>query len=132
MNDTPAANVAALKAVEEAITGTRVFAASARVPDEVRSTFETMLNDRGKVHGDFGDNAVYAQDLKKVLHESHNWRGMTPIQTEALEMIVHKIARILAGNPNHKDHWADIQGYARGSSRRGSSNPERGKRTARV
>ena len=27
-------------------------------------------------------------------------------------MIVHKIARILAGDPNHADHWHDIAGYA--------------------
>ncbi|WP_257617167.1 hypothetical protein [Campylobacter pinnipediorum] len=27
-------------------------------------------------------------------------------------MIAHKIARILAGNPNYKDHWDDIAGYA--------------------
>ena len=30
-----------------------------------------------------------------------------------LEMIVHKIGRILAGNPNHLDHWVDVEGYAR-------------------
>ena len=27
-------------------------------------------------------------------------------------MILHKIGRILAGDPNHKDHWVDIAGYA--------------------
>jgi hypothetical protein len=29
-----------------------------------------------------------------------------------LEMIAHKIARILSGDPNHRDHWEDIAGYA--------------------
>ena len=29
-----------------------------------------------------------------------------------LEMIGHKIARVLAGDCNHKDHWMDIGGYA--------------------
>jgi hypothetical protein len=27
-------------------------------------------------------------------------------------MIQHKISRILNGNPNHIDSWADIAGYA--------------------
>ena len=29
-------------------------------------------------------------------------------QTEALDMIFHKIGRILAGDPNFRDHWQDI------------------------
>ena len=125
MNETPKANAEAMRAVEEAITGTRLLnEPPPRLfkperdprprPRQASTTRRAACSgDRGKVHGDFGDNAVYAQDLKKILHESHNWRGLTPIQTEALEMIVHKIARILSGDPNHKDHWADIQGYAR-------------------
>jgi hypothetical protein len=37
---------------------------------------------------------------------------LNPSQREALDMIQHKIGRILAGNPNHHDHWHDIAGYA--------------------
>ena len=37
---------------------------------------------------------------------------MTDPAKEALDMIAHKIGRICAGNPNFKDHWADIAGYA--------------------
>jgi hypothetical protein len=37
---------------------------------------------------------------------------MTMVQDEALSMIVMKISRILTGDPNHADHWADIAGYA--------------------
>ena len=33
-------------------------------------------------------------------------------QLEALEMICHKIARIVAGDPDFADHWRDIAGYA--------------------
>lgn len=35
-----------------------------------------------------------------------------------LEMIAHKVGRILAGNPHFEDHWADIAGYARLSADR--------------
>jgi hypothetical protein len=33
-------------------------------------------------------------------------------QREALEMIAHKIARILNGDPNYSDNWIDVAGYA--------------------
>jgi hypothetical protein len=34
-------------------------------------------------------------------------------QREALEMIAHKIARIINGDPNYADSWVDIAGYAK-------------------
>jgi hypothetical protein len=40
------------------------------------------------------------------------YKELNPVQMEALEMIAHKIARILNGNPDHHDHWHDIAGYA--------------------
>ena len=41
-----------------------------------------------------------------------NWEELSPAQKESLEMIVHKIARILNGDPNYADSWHDISGYA--------------------
>jgi hypothetical protein len=35
-----------------------------------------------------------------------------------LEMIAHKIARVLNGNPDHHDHWHDISGYAQCAAER--------------
>lgn len=40
------------------------------------------------------------------------WDSLSSDQQEALEMIAHKIARILNGNPNKIDSWEDIAGYA--------------------
>lgn len=37
---------------------------------------------------------------------------MLAAQREAMEMIVHKIGRIIHGNPHEADHWRDIAGYA--------------------
>jgi hypothetical protein len=71
-----------------------------------------ILNERGKVHGDFTDHATFAQHLKRIAQSSKNWTSLNTVQTEGLEMILHKVARILAGNPNHADHWDDIAGYA--------------------
>jgi hypothetical protein len=71
-----------------------------------------ILNERGKVHGDFTDHATFAQHLKRIAQSSKNWTALNTVQTEGLEMILHKVARILAGDPNHADHWNDIAGYA--------------------
>lgn len=72
---------------------------------------EKILEEREKTHGDFGSHAKISQDLKRVLVK-HGEGKLSDPQAEALGMIAHKIARILNGNPNHKDHWDDIAGYA--------------------
>jgi hypothetical protein len=37
---------------------------------------------------------------------------VSAVQLTAVSMILMKIARVAAGNPNEPDHWADISGYA--------------------
>jgi hypothetical protein len=73
-----------------------------------------ILAERGKTHGKFEDHAKISQDLKTILHYSDNekWELLSSDQKEALDMIAHKIARILNGNADYVDHWADIAGYA--------------------
>jgi hypothetical protein len=73
---------------------------------------EEILAERQKVHGEFRTHAQLAQALKAVVWDSENALRLTPVQREGLEMILHKVARILNGNPDHKDHWDDIAGYA--------------------
>lgn len=69
------------------------------------------LSARGSTHGDFSTNAQISQRFKDIVGP---YRGkLSAMQSEALDMIFHKIARILAGDPNFKDHWHDIQGYAK-------------------
>jgi hypothetical protein len=74
---------------------------------------DELLNERGKTHGDFKVQAEITQRLKLIMGEYKNWRQLNHDQREALEMIAHKIGRILAGDPNYKDHWDDIAGYAK-------------------
>lgn len=75
----------------------------------------TTLNSRANTHGDFVDNGVIMQNLKEVMRcMGKNWQEhkLSCHQREALDMIQHKIGRILSGNPNEPDHWHDIAGYA--------------------
>jgi Domain of unknown function (DUF6378) len=70
------------------------------------------LNQRASTHGSFKDHAKCTQALKRAMRESKNWEMLPDQQKEALGMIVHKIGRVLSGNPNHPDHWHDIAGYS--------------------
>lgn len=75
-----------------------------------KDTTSQILEERQKTHGDFETHAVIAQRLKEIVRDNDG--ELSDQQREALDMIVHKVARILNGNPNHKDHWDDIAGYA--------------------
>ena len=72
---------------------------------------QEILKERRQHHGAFADHATVAQLLKDVMHNSRNWDKLTAVQKEGLEMVQHKIARILSGDPNIVDHWVDCQGY---------------------
>ena len=73
---------------------------------------EEILDAREHTHGDFREQADISQTLKDILPLGPNFYTMTSTQKEALEMIMHKISRILCGDANHEDHWDDIAGYA--------------------
>jgi hypothetical protein len=74
---------------------------------------DAVLEERGKSHGDFKVHANITQNIKRSMVNSPNWELLTDDKKEALEMVAHKIGRILAGNPNFQDHYTDIIGYTR-------------------
>lgn len=77
------------------------------------SGIDATLQERAKNYGQFKEFAIISQRLKGYMHECPSWTGMTYDKQEALEMIQHKIARVLSGDPNYVDSWHDIQGYAK-------------------
>lgn len=89
-------------------------------------TTEEVLADRGARYGKFETHAEITQVTKNL------WRGnsvelsqeaaarvatrvdqMHADQIECLEMIAHKVGRILNGDPHYGDSWRDISGYAK-------------------
>ncbi len=76
-------------------------------------TVSDILNMRGSNYGRFIDHATLAQVLKDTARSSSSWERMMPDQKEAIDMVMHKIARILNGNPDYVDSWVDIEGYVR-------------------
>lgn len=73
---------------------------------------EDILADRGSKYGPFIDNAVIAQGLKDVMRQAPGWSKLRADQQEALELNAMKISRILSGDPDYIDNWADIAGYS--------------------
>lgn len=73
-----------------------------------------MLTERGATHGNFTDHAEATQAIKLAILNTtcRPWLDFTAAQREAMDMIAHKLGRILAGDPDFRDHWADIAGYA--------------------
>ena len=76
--------------------------------DEVRGILQT----REARHGSFETHAELSQWLKHVVREAGRNKRLEATQAEALDMILHKIARVMNGDPNYRDHWLDIAGYA--------------------
>lgn len=82
-------------------------------PAEKYFAISDTLQVRRARYGDFTDNAEISQALKQCMGNQMGWGNLNAVQREALEMIVQKVARILNGDPNYRDNWHDIQGYAR-------------------
>lgn len=90
------------------------------------STTQEVLAERGQRYGKFAGHAEITQAIKRICVGSDKTtldnatkerirsrvELMQPDQTECLEMIAHKIGRILNGDPNYGDSWRDIAGYA--------------------
>ena len=77
------------------------------------STIDATLAERGSRYGEFKDHALITQTIKKALRTGANWDALDDDMTECLEMIAHKMGRILNGDPDYIDSWTDIIGYTR-------------------
>ena len=90
------------------------------------ATTEETLKERGERYGKFANHAAITQALKAVMLTGTSLELSDEVverirsrvslmesdQAECLEMIAHKIGRILNGDPNYGDSWRDIAGYA--------------------
>jgi hypothetical protein len=74
-----------------------------------------VLNERGNRYGKFVGHAEVTQMLKAVIESALAKRAkiLAPDQQEALDMVCHKIGRIVNGDPDYADSWIDIAGYSK-------------------
>ena len=75
---------------------------------------QATLDERGTRYGEFMGHAEITCELKGIIAQYAITREkkLEPDQIEALDMICHKIGRILNGDPDYADSWHDIAGYA--------------------
>lgn len=71
------------------------------------------LAERDARYGDFTDQADLAQKLQDVMRAASGWERCSSDKRQALTVIADKIARILSGDPEYRDNWHDLQGYAK-------------------
>lgn len=83
-----------------------------QAPNECTDPTEALITERGSRYGKFKDGADIMQSLKDTMRDVDGWNNLTASQKEALDMIQHKIGRILNGDPTYDDSWKDIAGYA--------------------
>ena len=75
------------------------------------SEIHDILNERGGRYGEFKTHAEITQKIKEALFGGASFAYLEYDQKEALEMIAHKLGRIVNGDPNYLDSWVDIVGY---------------------
>ena len=78
------------------------------------SDIQSILAERGSRYGDFQGHAAITGALKDIIvtYLSERDKDLADDQREALDMICHKIGRIINGDPDYADSWVDIAGYA--------------------
>lgn len=77
------------------------------------SDIDQTLTERGNRYGSFVGHSAITQNIKRAMQSSPKWLSLADDQREALEMVAHKIGRILNGDPDYHDSWHDIIGYTK-------------------
>lgn len=71
---------------------------------------EVIQQRRGR-YGPLIESGEVAMKLEDYLRSLPGWERLAYDQREALAMVMHKISRIMCGDPNYDDSWVDIAGY---------------------
>lgn len=79
----------------------------------LKEGIDATLAERGSRYGAFTGHAAITQEIKRAMQRGSKWNELADDQKEALEMVAHKIGRILNGDPNYVDSWHDIIGYTK-------------------
>ena len=82
------------------------------VPPGSKDAAALTLDERGQDYGDFAEGSEVFAALINAMGLGKRWNDVEGYQLNALVMIAHKLSRLLNGNPDHRDGWHDIAGYA--------------------
>ncbi len=77
-------------------------------------SIEQILKERGSrynLYGSYKDHAQLTQNLKDDMRNHPGWHSLDADMQETLDMVQHKIARVLNGDHKYLDNWDDMLGY---------------------
>lgn len=80
--------------------------------NSIDNELSEVLDERAKNYGRFADQARISLALRNIVCGGRSWSNMSPSMKESMIMILHKIARIVNGDPKYLDSWMDIAGYS--------------------
>lgn len=72
---------------------------------------QAILEERGNRYGAYSSHAAITQAIKEALKAGQSYKNLSPHQAETLDMIAHKLGRIVNGDVDYLDSWVDIVGY---------------------
>lgn len=81
----------------------------------METDIKAILAERGSRYGTFADLSVISQNLHAAIigpMSQEKYDRLSADQKEALQMIAHKLARIINGDPDYSDSWRDVAGFA--------------------
>lgn len=83
------------------------------------TSIDDVTAERGKRYGNYADHAATSQAIKNVPYSALAANPNADFDTldddteETLEMIAHKLGRIVNSDPYYADNYIDIAGYAK-------------------
>lgn len=70
-----------------------------------------LLESRAKLRGDFQTMATAHVEITDAIYTNRK-RPLCAVECISLDMIAHKLARIVTGTAYDADSWKDVAGYA--------------------
>ncbi|WP_104761450.1 DUF6378 domain-containing protein [Helicobacter cetorum] len=76
------------------------------------NAIKSVLDERAKQYGSYKSMAELDTKFKEVLRSHRNFKDLPDEIKLSLEMILHKVSRVVNGDFNHRDNFIDIKGYS--------------------
>lgn len=105
--------LAADHVVTKSAVTTEEIASTPHVATPAPTGLAGIQSERGNRYGSFEANASLSQEIKDAIRraDDENSNRLSPVQLEAIEMALHKISRIVNGDPRYLDSWVDAESY---------------------
>lgn len=81
--------------------------------NKLENEVQLVVSARDSSYGGFSGISKTCQSFKDLARNCPSWSSLAPCEKEGIDMIFHKITRILYAPNKIRDSWVDIGGYVR-------------------